>query len=108
MVRVDINLSGARKKISQNNVKRGRYAFANQALADMNPFVPMDEGILRQSATVDIDGKGINYNMPYAARLFYLPMYNYTTPGTGPRWDMKAKRLFMSSWIDAFKKGADW
>ncbi|MGX9931954.1 minor capsid protein [Virgibacillus salarius] len=108
MVRVDINLSGARKKISQNNVKRGRYTFANQVLADMNPFVPMDEGILRQSATVDIDGKGINYNMPYAARLFYLPMYNYTTPGTGPRWDMKAKRLFMSSWIDAFKKGADW
>src|SRR5690625_200768 len=108
MVQVTVNLSGARNKLSQSNVKRGRYALANQSLADMNQFVPMDENILRMSATIDIDGSAVNYNVPYAANLFYMPKYNYTTPGTGPRWDMKAKRIFMSSWINAFVKGADW
>lgn len=108
MVRVDINLKVPRKKLSQENIKRGRYALANQALSDMNPFIPMKDGILRQTATIDIDGTGINYNTPYAKRMFYLYMYNYTTPGTGPRWDIKAKRLFISDWINAFTKGADW
>lgn len=108
MVSVTINLSGARRKLSDNSIKRGRYALANQSLADMNQFVPMDDNVLRQSATVDIGGAGINYNTPYARKLFYMHMYNYTTPGTGPRWDIKAKRVFMKDWIDAFTKGADW
>lgn len=108
MVSIIIDLSGVKKKLSESTMNRGQYALANQALADMNQFVPADEFILRQSATIDIDGKAINYNTPYAARLFYMYMYNYTTPGTGPRWDVKAKRIFMSDWINAFTKGADW
>src|SRR5690625_403724 len=108
MVRVDINLTGARMKLSQGNIRRGRYAVANQALADMNPFVPMEEGIARQTGHVDNNGEAVTWNTPYIRRLFYMPMYNYTTPGTGPRWDLKAKRIFMSDWIDAFTKGADW
>ena len=108
MVSVTINLQGARNKLNEANIKRGRYALANQALADMNQFIPADEFILRQTANIDIDGTGINYNTPYAAKLFYMYMYNYTTPGTGPRWDLKAKKVFMSDWINAFTKGADW
>ena len=108
MVNVKINLDGVRKKLSDAAVKQGRYALANQALADMNQFVPMDEGTLRQTASINIDGSGINYNTPYSAKLFYMYMYNYTTPGTGPRWDLKAKSAFMSDWINAFTKGADW
>jgi|SRR5690625_8703 len=108
MVQVSIDLNRAKVKMSQQSVQRGRYALANQAMADMNQFVPMDEGTLRQTASVDVTGEAISYNTPYARRLFYMPMYNYTTPGTGPRWDMKAKRIFMSDWIRAFTKGADW
>lgn len=108
MVQVSINLTGARNKLTTQSVDRGRYALANQALADMNPFIPMDEGFLRLSASIDLDGSGINYNRPYAAKLFYMYMYNYTTPGTGPRWDLKAKGLFMSDWINSFTKGAGW
>ncbi|MCF3942209.1 minor capsid protein [Oceanobacillus alkalisoli] len=108
MVKVNVNLSGVYKKMENQNVDRGRYAVANQALADMNPFVPMLEGITRQTATIDIDGTGINYNTPYSAELFYMPKMNYTTPGTGPRWDNKAKGMFMSDWINAFLKGAGW
>lgn len=108
MVNVSINLKGAKAKLSPQAQQRGRYAVANQALADMNPFIPFKGGPLRMSGTIDIDGAGINYNMPYAAKMFYVHMYNYTTPGTGPRWDLKAKSMFMSDWIEAFTKGADW
>lgn len=108
MVKVSIDLSGAKAKLSDDRVGRGRYSVANQALADMNQFVPADEYILRQTTTIDVDGSGINYNMPYASRMFYYQMINYTTPGTGPRWDNKAKSIFMSDWINAFTKGADW
>jgi len=108
MVQVTINLTVARNKLSQSNVNRGRYALANQSLADMNQFVPMDENILRMTGHVNNDGSGAIWDTPYAANLFYMPKYNYTTPGTGPRWDIKAKRIFMSDWINAFVKGADW
>ncbi|MTD30161.1 minor capsid protein [Planomicrobium sp. YIM 101495] len=108
MAQVRINLEPAKAKLSQAKINRGRYAMANQAIMDMNPFVPMREGILRMESHISSDGSSIIYSSPYAARMFYMYMRNYTTPGTGPRWDIKAKRMFMSSWIDAFVKGADW
>lgn len=108
MVQVTINLEPAKAKLSQAKINRGRYALANQAIMDMNQFVPMREGILRMEAHINSDGSAINYTVPYAANLFYMAKRNYTTPGTGPRWDLKAKSMFMSSWIEAFKRGADW
>lgn len=109
MVKVDINLNGAYRKLSAQAMTQGRRAVANQALADMNQFVPMKEGILRMTGTIDLDATAVNYNTPYARRHFYAPGgWNYTTPGTGPRWDLKAKGMFMSDWVEAFKKGAGW
>jgi len=106
MSRVTIDLSGVMNKLSPEAVRRGRYAVANQAMADMNQFVPMDEGNLRTAVAIDADGINITYNMLYANNLFYMYKHNYTTPGTGPRWDLKAKSMFMSSWIDAYTRGA--
>src|SRR5690625_2637886 len=106
MVQVDVDLSGAMAKLSPQNHQRGQYAVANQALSDMNPFVPMDEGILRMSTSVASDGSAINYNQPYSAKMFYMYMYNYTTPGTGPRWDLKASASHMKDWENAYLKGA--
>lgn len=106
MSRVTINLDGVNARLSQQAMNRGRYAVANQAISDMNQFVPMDEDTLRMSATIDIDGGAINYNTPYSNNLFYMYKHNYTTPGTGPRWDLKAKSVFMSEWINAFTRGA--
>lgn len=105
-VSVEIDLSGVKEKLSDANMQRGRYALANQALADMNQYVPMDEGILRMSASIDIDGKAVNYNTPYAKAQFYGTFSNYTTPGTGPRWDEKAKGNHVKDWEKAFLKGA--
>lgn len=115
MVKVVIKLHGARNKLSTDAERRGRYAFANQAMGDMDQFVPMLSTALRGSSSTSPDGKEINYNTPYAKAQFYgkvgkggHPVRNYSTPGTGPRWDLKAKGIFMSDWIDAFTKGADW
>ena len=62
MVKVSIKLDSVKKKLSQEAVNRGRYAFANQAMADMNQFVPMLSTALRGSVSVDNDGKGITYD----------------------------------------------
>lgn len=108
MAKVEIDLGGVYRKLSPQSRQRGQYALANQALSDMNQFVPMKEGILRMSATIDMDGSAVNYNTPYAKRLFYMHMHNYTTPGTGPRWDNKAKGMYMRDWERAYMKGAGW
>jgi len=72
----------------------------------MNQFVPKKDNILRTTGHIESGGEYAVWNTPYAARMFYMMMYNYTTPGTGPRWDNKAKALFMSDWIRAYMKGA--
>ncbi|HZW98247.1 MAG TPA: minor capsid protein [Bacillota bacterium] len=113
-MRVVIELERVKAKLSQERVNRGRFALANQALADMDQFVPKLEGDLRTATSVEADGTAINYNMPYARAQFYgfvgggYPISNYTTPGTGPRWDLKATSMFIEDWKRAFVEGADW
>lgn len=104
-VNVDVDIEKMKQKLSTQNLKRGQYALANQILMDMNQFVPLKDAFLRNSATIGIDGSTINYNTPYARKQFYVQHSNYTTPGTGPRWDLKAKSMFMSSWEKAYIKG---
>lgn len=106
-IKVKVDLSGVRKKMSAANFKRGQFAMANQAMADMNKFAPKRENRLRNSAHVDSGGQFVVWNAPYAERQYRgVGIHNYTTPGTGPRWDLKAKGMYLNSWVDAFKKGA--
>ncbi len=107
-VKVTVELDGVKRKLSQENFKRGQYALANQAMSDMNQFVPRKEGVLRTTAHV-VDGS-IVYQTPYAKSQFYgsngkATFSKYSTPGTGKRWDLKAKSMFMDSWKKAFKGG---
>lgn len=115
MVNVHIKLDAAKRKLSDGNMKQGDYALANQALADMNNYVPALDHHLRGSGTIDLNGKAINWNTPYAKAQFYgkvgkggYPVRNYTTPGTGKRWDLKAKGIHMEDWKRAYKEGAEW
>ncbi|EPI19383.1 minor capsid protein [Enterococcus faecium] len=103
---VKVDIGGIRKKISPEAMKRGRYELANQAMGDMHRFVPKKNNILRESARIKSDGSAILYRTKYAKRQFYLNGKEYTTPGTGPRWDLKAKSLYMPAWEKAFLKGA--
>ncbi len=105
-VDVYINIDGVRQKLSRQNMLAGRRTFANQAMADMNQFVPAKEFILRNTVTLALDGSTINYNTPYAKKQYTIQHKSYTTPGTGPYWDKKAQGLFMSDWEKAFLGGA--
>lgn len=106
---IEIDLSGVYQKLSDKNMLAGQRELANVALSSMNEnFVPMRDGWLRNSATVAIDGTSLIWNTPYAMRHYYAPgNWNYTTPGTGPRWDEKAKGIFMHEWLQAFTRGAN-
>lgn len=108
--KINVDLDNFMEHTSLTNVKRGQYALVNQAMSDMERFVPKDQGHLRDSVHATSDGSQITYTMPYAKAQFYgiingYPVHNYSTPGTTKRWDLKAKSMFMSSWIDTFTKG---
>ncbi len=110
MTKVDIDLGGVYNKLSPQAVTSGKRMLAGQAMADMNQYVPAKSHVLRLSVSIGIDGSSIHYNTPYAAYQFYnqFPPENYTTPGTGGRWDEKAKGIHMSDWEKAFRNGAGW
>lgn len=103
---VKVDLRGVRAKVSPEAIKRGSYALGNQAMADMNQFVPRKNNILRQSVHLSSNGEKIIYGTKYAKRQFYLNGKKYTTPGTGPRWDLKAKSLYLDSWKKAYLRGS--
>ena len=111
-MKVEINLDKVREKFTDANIQRGRYVLANQALSDMNQFVPMRDSNLRTAVAMSTDATELDYLMPYAKAQFYggtnkARFSNYTTPGTGPRWDLKAESIYMKDWEQAFLKGAD-
>lgn len=108
--RINIDLDGFMEQTNLTNVKRGQYALVNQAMSDMEQFVPKDQGHLRDSVHATSNGSQITYAMPYAKAQFYgmingSRIHNYTTPGTSRRWDLKGKSVFMDSWVKAFTRG---
>lgn len=112
---IKVNLDKVYKKLSPANIARGQVAMAYQMQLDMAPFVPKKSGDLRASGHVLPGGTGIKYNTPYARAQYYGGTYGKgwsaswsqgRTPGTGPRWDKKAKGIYGKNWPKAFMKGA--
>lgn len=110
-ITIKVDLSGANKKVSGANVKKAEYAIANQAMLDMEQFVPYRDGGLRGSGHVS--GNKIIYDTVYARAQFYGSAYNkyrsftfskYTTAGTGKRWDLKATAMYGSRWAEKGKE----
>lgn len=106
-ISITVDLGRINKKFGPNAKKVAEYAIANQAMLDMERFVPLRGGDLRGSGNVS--GNQIVYNTVYARAQFYGSSYNkhrgfkfskYTTPGTGPRWDLKAKGMYGDKWAD--------
>lgn len=104
-VRVNVtkDLKGIPVKLNRMT-KLGQYALVNQVHADMNPYVPALSYDLRNISSIGIDGKSVQYNVPYARKQFFVPAKKYTTSGTGPRWDLKALSIHRDSWIRITKK----
>lgn len=110
MARVKVDLSGINKKLSAGNMQSAKYSMMNQMLMDMQPFVPNDQGTLQQTGVISADRGSLVWNTPYAKAQFYgtngkVVFKNYTTPGTGKRWDLRAKGLYMSDWQKVFIRG---
>lgn len=110
-ITIKVDLSGANKKVSNASLKKAEYAIANQALLDMEQFVPLRDGDLRGSGHVS--GDKIIYDTVYARAQFYGGAYNKKRSwhwskgkmaGTGPRWDKKASAMYGSKWADKGKE----
>lgn len=114
----EIDLRGMERKLGERSMNLGRLAYANQALADMNSFVPLESSMLRQTGHVVDEGRALEWRTPYALAQFHgsrpfrrgMPvnifMVNFTTPGTGPRWDLEAKSRHGQDWTKAFVRGS--
>lgn len=120
-VDVHIDLSGVKKKLSQQALIRGRKAMANDALAAMDKWVPYLEGNLSTKVAISTDGSALWYTMPYAKAQFYglvgpepgYPVHHYTTAThklASKRWDLKLKdsKDDMEKVKSAFIKGIEW
>lgn len=110
-ISIQVDLKGAKKKLSDHNIRRGHIAMSSQILLDSDLYVPNREGHLRPSGHMSRDGKEVSWNTVYARAQFYgkngiVTFRKYTTPGTGKRWDEKAKAIHMTDWVRRFVKGA--
>lgn len=111
MAKIDVDLH-LNDLFSTTNVNKARYVMANQAMADMDQFVPYKVGTLSQSAHINANGSQITYTTPYAKAQFYgiingSPVRNYTRsehPMASKRWDLRAKALYGQQWAEIAKK----
>lgn len=105
-VRVNIkkDFGGIKPRVNQMT-KLGQYALAHQVHQDSNHYAPKRSGDMRIQSYVSGDNKQIIWNAPYARAQYYgrvgkgrYPVRKYTTPGTGPKWDQKAKSIHIKEW----------
>lgn len=102
-ITLKIDFSKLNQRFSTANLNRAQYIAKNEAMNAMEQFVPRDQGDLRnlaRKATVNTQTE-IIYPVPYAKAQFYggyitssgkrVEFTNYTTPGTGKRWDLRLK-----------------
>ena len=119
-IRVRTNLNIMNHKFSEDQLRRGRLAMANDAQQAMGKYVPKKSGDLRDDAKVATDGSSVYYVEPYARAQFYgfitnqyggpFRIHNYTTAGTSRRWDLRLKGNLSEMAIlkNEFLKGAMW
>jgi len=101
-IRVKTEIDGVPVKLN-DMVKRGQRAFVNQVQADSNIYAPKLSSDLRNQSTIAVDGKSIIWNAPYARKQYYNYGAKFTTPGTGPKWDVKAQAIHGASWVKITK-----
>lgn len=99
-IKTKVDLSPLERSISRNTTKAKR-ALKTQVANDMNRYVPMLSGDLRGSQALVRDG--ITWSGVYAKAQFYgtngiVAFRNYTTAGTGKRWDLKAEGIHGKAW----------
>ncbi|PAD67028.1 minor capsid protein [Bacillus sp. 7586-K] len=95
--------------------KEAQFALDNQVLKDSNYFAPEDLGYaggLKASSLLHSRlGQGhIEWNTPYARRLYYNPQYNFSkdkNPNAQGLWFEAAKAVNKNNWVDVAQKSYD-
>ena len=119
-IKVHVDLNIMNHKFSEDQLRHGRLAMANDAQQAMEKYVPKKEGTLRETSKVATDGSSVYYVQPYARAQFYgfitnqyggpFRIHNYTTSGTSRRWDLRLKGNLseMTMIKETFINGAQW
>ena len=107
---IHLDVGNVDQLLNSANKQRAKLALASQMAMDMEKYVPLRKGPLRANLTITPDH--LSYGENYARAQFYgtndngkTKFQNYTTEGTGPRWDKKAKAKHMDDWKDTFIDG---
>ncbi|MFC5773692.1 minor capsid protein [Ectobacillus antri] len=106
MIKFDVKITYDAQKTmdkAQQALNKAQLALDEQILKDSNNFIPKDTGALEQSSLrFSRTGEGhIEWNTPYARRLYYNPQYNFSqdkNPNAQGLWFEEAKARHGSDW----------
>lgn len=70
-VKVDINVSKILKSRGLGNDDRARVFLASEVKRLSDPYVPMQQGLLKNNTVVAADGSTLTYTQPYAHYQYY-------------------------------------
>lgn len=90
------DLANIERLFSERNRKNANRRATGKFLQRSQPYVPLKSGALRSLGRV-VDHETIEWRgLPYGKAQFFgtngkVVFKNYTTPGTGKRWDLVAK-----------------
>ncbi|UNP84825.1 minor capsid protein [Bacillus mycoides] len=105
MIRVNVQVdTGMIESKVLEATQKAQFALDQQVLKDSNYFIPKDTGELERSSIRFIrPGEGhIEWNTPYARRLYYNPQYNFSTdvnPNAQGLWLEAAKAAKLDNWV---------
>ncbi|MGE7864531.1 minor capsid protein [Bacillus mobilis] len=105
MIRVNVqsDTSLIERKVLEAT-KKAQFALDQQVLKDSNYYIPKDTGELeRSSIRFSRPGEGhIEWNTPYARRLYWNPQYNFSTDtnvNAQGLWFEAAKAAKLDDWV---------
>lgn len=104
------DLAKIERMFSDRNLKNANRRASGKFLQRAQPYVPLKEGNLRSVGRV-VDHETVEWRgLPYGKAQFYgtngrVVFRNYTTPGTGKRWDLVTIGNHMKEIEEAYVRG---
>ncbi|GAB6669597.1 TPA: minor capsid protein [Bacillus cereus] len=104
MIRVNIKLdTPAIEGKVMEAAEKAQFALDQQVLKDSNFYIPKDTGeVERSGIRFSRPGEGhIEWNTPYARRIYYNPQYNFSkdvNPNARGLWFEEAKARHVTDW----------
>ena len=103
-----IIFKAASPKVVEKMFQVALFALQEQALADCNKFVKVDQHILESSAQADINGTTLilSWNTPYAKRQYYTGRPSKdVNPNASIMWAEVAHDQYGDDWQKIIQKG---